>query len=159
MINRYRSVKTAVSAFSIADVNKAKTNLSAIGVLSANRQIDAYELINENDENSDYANAVKDLRKALADVNVLSVTIKPTKTDSGFIANNATITTAKAGNLFANVYGVKNAPLDKTFTGDELKTLKFAYCKSGGEIITKAKTNPYTGELENIPTIYVVIGQ
>lgn len=157
MINRYRSAKTAVAAFSVSDMSKAKTNLSAIGVLSANRQIDAYELIEEDDVNKEYAAAVVDLRKALAEAVVKSVVIKPTKLDNGKITNNATIETEKAGKLFANVYGVKDAPLDKTFAGNELKTLKFAYCKSGNEIVTKPKTNPFTGELENIPTIYVCL--
>ena len=157
MINRYRTVKTAVAAFSVSDMSEAKTNLSAIGVLSASRQIDTYELIEEDDANKEYAAAVVDLRKALAESVVKSVVIKPTKLDNGKITNNATIETEKAGKLFANVYGVKDTPLDKTFAGDELKTLKFAYCKSGSEIVAKLKTNPFTGKLENIPTIYVCL--
>lgn len=146
MINRYRSVRQSVSAFSVADFAKAKETDSIASILNANKQIDAF-VFGEDAE----------LTKGLNALVIEAVEITPKKRDDGSIQNNATIVTTNGGKYFANVYGVKDAPLSKTFRGDELKTLKYGFCTSGGNKVTRTKMNPTTGELENVPIIYVCV--
>lgn len=142
MINRYRSIGRQIAAPTFQSIAKATTVSSVAEILAANKQIDEY-LFETN----------KELQDALKGACV-SVWSEKADNKRGFV-NKATIL-LNGSKFFANVFGVKDAPVTKKdYTAEETAKLSFGYCKSGNDLVTTTKTNPTTGEVQNIPVIYV----
>ena len=143
MINRYRFIKSSqIAAPTLSDLAKAKEITDFDAILKASQSIGKYEF-------SEDAKANEFFRTAE------SLETSSEKGTNGEIFNRAKVM-VKGLSYSLRVFGVKNAPVTtKVYTPTEIKTLTFGYCNSDGQKVTTAKVNPATGEVENVPVLYV----
>ena len=145
-MNPYQFVRRKAAAeISAKEIKEAKTLVNFAEMLNAAKVASPYEFA----ENSE---ATTFFRKAKA------VEIIVDELPSGAEVNRAKVATEN-GNFRLRVFGAGSKSIipAKVLTADEIKQIRVGTCTSDGETITEPRTDSATGEVVNVPVLYLHI--
>ena len=142
-INRYRRFS---AAYMQPETNAVKT---------AQIVDDLDAIVNAQTAIGEYIFAAVDaLTKRFRDAK--SVEIKVAESANGVLLNRATVTEKTGKKVMMRVYGVKGKEFPACeLKPAEIKKIEVGFCESDGNKVTDTQFNPATGEVREVPILYL----